>query len=68
MLWKEEPAIMNDCVQTHFPEPWKPVNFDIWGASHQIFHVSVVIAATIHFYGILAAFRWNHENSRCSFI
>ncbi|KAJ5578550.1 uncharacterized protein N7459_007514 [Penicillium hispanicum] len=51
---------------THFPESWKPVYFDIWGASHQIFHVAVGIAAVIHFYGILAAFRWNQENQRCS--
>lgn len=45
-----------------------PIYFDIWGASHQIFHVSVLIAAAIHFYGILAAFQWNQENQRCHFV
>ncbi|KAJ5605224.1 hypothetical protein N7510_010378 [Penicillium lagena] len=52
--------------QTHFPESWKPENFDIWGASHQIFHVLVFMASVIHFYGILVAFQWNYENQRCS--
>ncbi|KAF9238451.1 hypothetical protein DTO006G1_9196 [Penicillium roqueforti] len=50
---------------THFPESWKPGSFDIWGSSHQIFHIAVVIGATIHLYGILVAFQWNYENQRC---
>lgn len=51
--------------QTRFPEAWRPGKFDIWGASHQIFHVLVVISAMVHLYGILSAFRWNYENPRC---
>ncbi|CAI7589495.1 unnamed protein product [Penicillium glandicola] len=54
-----------DWWQTHFPESWKPGSFDIWGSSHQIFHFSVVIGATVHLYGILTAFQWNYENQRC---
>ncbi|KAJ5806781.1 hypothetical protein N7474_010373 [Penicillium riverlandense] len=50
---------------TNFPESWKPEYFDIWGASHQIFHVLVFMAAVLHFYGILVAFQWNYENQRC---
>ncbi|KAK3943813.1 mPR-like GPCR protein [Diplogelasinospora grovesii] len=50
---------------THFPECWKPGIFDIFGASHQIFHVLVVLSAVVHFYGITTAFRWNYENPRC---
>ncbi|CAG8908876.1 unnamed protein product [Penicillium egyptiacum] len=50
---------------THFPESWKPGSFDIWGSSHQVFHISVVICATVHLYGILLAFQWNNENQRC---
>ncbi|CAP86335.1 Pc20g10060 [Penicillium rubens Wisconsin 54-1255] len=50
---------------THFPESWRPGSFDIWGSSHQIFHISVVIGAAIHLYGILVAFQWNYENQRC---
>ncbi|KAI6081445.1 putative hemolysin-III channel protein Izh2 [Hypoxylon rubiginosum] len=38
------------------PERWAPYRFDILGASHQIFHVAVMIAAWIHFCGLLEAF------------
>ncbi|KAJ5254262.1 hypothetical protein N7524_011442 [Penicillium chrysogenum] len=44
-----------DWRQTHFPESWRPRSFDIWGSSHQIFHITVVIGAAIHLYGILDA-------------
>ncbi|KAK4187426.1 HlyIII-domain-containing protein [Podospora australis] len=50
---------------SRFPEAWRPGKFDIWGASHEIFHVLVVISAIVHLYGILTAFRWNYENPRC---
>ncbi|KAL4889832.1 hemolysin-III channel protein Izh2 [Aspergillus ambiguus] len=50
---------------TRFPESWKPRRFDIWGASHQIFHLMVVAGAVIHWYGILTAFQWNYINQRC---
>ncbi|KAL2022467.1 hypothetical protein VTK56DRAFT_5296 [Thermocarpiscus australiensis] len=50
---------------TRFPEAWRPGRFDIWGASHQIFHVLVVLSAAVHLYGLLSAFRWNYENPRC---
>lgn len=51
--------------QTHFPESWKPVRFDILGASHQTFHIFVVLGAVVHLYGILTAFEWNYQNPRC---
>ena len=35
------------------PERWFPRKFDICGVSHQIFHVSVVVAALIHYVGLL---------------
>ncbi|KAI1757954.1 putative hemolysin-III channel protein Izh2 [Xylaria castorea] len=38
------------------PERWAPYRFDIYGASHQIFHVAVLIAAWIHFCGLVEAF------------
>ncbi|KAF2179929.1 HlyIII-domain-containing protein [Zopfia rhizophila CBS 207.26] len=50
---------------THFPESWKPGKFDVWGASHQIFHSFIVLGILVHFYGILAAFRWNYKFQRC---
>ena len=43
------------------PERWHPGRFDIWGSSHQIFHVLVVLAAATHLVGLLKAF--DHEHS-----
>ncbi|KAL8369601.1 hypothetical protein RB595_000094 [Gaeumannomyces hyphopodioides] len=37
---------------SRFPGCWKPGRFDIFGASHQIFHV-------------VSALYWDHENARC---
>jgi Predicted membrane protein, hemolysin III homolog len=54
-----------DWWQTHFPESRWPRSFDIWGSSHQVFHISVVIGAIVHLDGILVAFQWNYENQRC---
>ncbi|KAK3373164.1 hemolysin-III related-domain-containing protein [Lasiosphaeria ovina] len=50
---------------SHLPEAWRPGAFDIWGSSHQVFHVLVVLSALVHLCGILSAFRWNYENPRC---
>jgi adiponectin receptor len=41
------------------------MKFDLWGASHQVFHFFVVLGASLHFYGILKAFEWNYINQRC---
>jgi adiponectin receptor len=46
------------------PEKWSPGKYDIWGSSHQIFHVLVVMAATTHLVGLVKAF--DHEHSRRS--
>lgn len=35
--------------------------FDIWGHSHQIFHVFVVIAAYCHWRGLLACYHYMHQ-------
>lgn len=50
---------------TRFPEKLYPGHFDIWGSSHQIFHVLVVLATCVHLLGVLNAFEWNYENRRC---
>jgi adiponectin receptor len=44
-----------------FPERLRPGTFDIWGSSHQIFHVLVVLAAMSHLVGLVKAF--DHEHS-----
>jgi adiponectin receptor len=43
------------------PEKWYPGKYDIWGSSHQIFHVLVVLAAVTHGWGLWKAFRFEME-------
>jgi adiponectin receptor len=38
-----------------FPEAWFPYQFDILGASHQIFHVLVLVAGLLHYKGLASA-------------
>ncbi|KAK5630193.1 hypothetical protein RRF57_005908 [Xylaria bambusicola] len=49
-----------------FPERIKPGAFDVFGSSHQIFHVLVVIATVTHLVGVLQAFDYNYHNRQCS--
>ncbi|CAD6593870.1 MAG: hypothetical protein ASARMPRED_008163 [Alectoria sarmentosa] len=44
-----------------FPESLKPGAFDIWGHSHQTFHVMVVLGAVLHFNGILRSLQYHHD-------
>ncbi|OCK79520.1 HlyIII-domain-containing protein [Lepidopterella palustris CBS 459.81] len=44
------------------PEKWRWGMFDIWGSSHQIFHVWVVIGAVVHLWGVWDA--WGSVVSR----
>ncbi|CAH3144227.1 unnamed protein product [Porites lobata] len=50
---------------TRIPERFFPGKCDIWFQSHQIFHVLVVIAAFVHFYGIcqMAYYRFDQGSS-----
>ncbi|RDW75330.1 hypothetical protein BP6252_06472 [Coleophoma cylindrospora] len=50
------------------PESVKPGRFDIVGASHQIFHVLVVVAACVHLWGILDAYDYGYQNLTCRVI
>jgi adiponectin receptor len=43
-----------------WPERSFPGRFDIWGSSHQIFHLFVVLAAGTHLYGMGKAFDYHH--------
>lgn len=45
------------------PERLRPGQFDLWGSSHQIFHVLVVCAAVAHLTGLLRAFDYRHSGS-----
>eukprot|EP00457_Paulinella_chromatophora_P004514 gb/GEZN01004526.1/.p1 GENE.gb/GEZN01004526.1/~~gb/GEZN01004526.1/.p1 ORF type:complete len:590 (-),score=43.54 gb/GEZN01004526.1/:182-1897(-) len=46
------------------PESCVPGKFDIWGHSHQWWHIIVVLAAFVEFYGLLDMFHWRMEH-RC---
>lgn len=43
-----------------FPEKMRPGNFDLWGHSHQIFHVLVVIAALCHLKALIGSYTLVH--------
>ncbi|KAL5416863.1 hypothetical protein PMIN03_001928 [Paraphaeosphaeria minitans] len=44
-----------------FPERVYPGRFDIWGSSHQVFHILVVLAAMSHLVGLVKAFDYEHS-------
>ncbi|KAL8400444.1 hypothetical protein RB594_000725 [Gaeumannomyces avenae] len=43
-----------------WPERAFPGRFDIWGSSHQLFHIFVLLAAASHLYGMAIAFNYRH--------
>jgi adiponectin receptor len=49
---------------TRWPERKWPGRFDVYGTSHQFFHVLVVAAAGVHLWGVWSAYGWNYENQR----
>lgn len=51
---------------TKFPESRFPGKFDIYGSSHQLFHIFVVFATVAQLVGILVAFDYNYANRTCS--
>ncbi|OKP07152.1 ADIPOR-like receptor SPBC12C2.09c [Penicillium subrubescens] len=48
-----------------FPERWYPGKFNIYGSSHQLFHILVVFAVVAQLTGILWAFDYNYTNRTC---
>ncbi|UKZ79331.1 hypothetical protein TrVFT333_007081 [Trichoderma virens FT-333] len=51
---------------TKFPESRFPGKFDIYGSSHQLFHILVVFATVTQLIGILDAFDYNYVHRTCS--
>jgi len=45
---------------TKFPERYFPGRCDIWGNSHQIFHVLVAAGAVVHYINCRQAFDWSN--------
>ncbi|KAI2638065.1 hemolysin-III channel protein Izh2 [Xylaria nigripes] len=44
-----------------WPERTSPGTFDIWGHSHQLFHVLILLAAASHLKGMAKAFDYHHS-------
>ncbi|KAK2602374.1 hypothetical protein N8I77_008913 [Diaporthe amygdali] len=44
-----------------FPEKWFPRRFDLFGASHQLMHMFVVLAALTYTCAVIMAFDYRHE-------
>ena len=57
--------IANNGYQARVPERVHPGRFDVWGSSHQIFHVLVILAAMAHLVGLLKAFHHARSFSTC---
>ncbi|CAG8226752.1 unnamed protein product [Penicillium salamii] len=53
---------------TRVPESLMPGKFNIFGSSHQIFHILVVLATGVHFLGILNAFDYNYHHRSCGLL
>lgn len=50
---------------TRIPEAWKPGYYDLWGQSHQIFHVLMAVGLTVHFSAFTKAFDYTHSTKQC---
>ena len=59
---------MVNLQQVRIPERLKPEMFDVWGASHQILHVMVLLGVTSHIAGVLTGYATAHdpELTKCS--
>ncbi|RHZ70855.1 hypothetical protein Glove_265g19 [Diversispora epigaea] len=51
---------------TRIPESLSPGSFDVLGSSHQIFHFFVLAATLTHYYGVIQAMTfWHEQNHEC---
>lgn len=50
-----------DAVFEKFPERWFPRRFDLFGASHQLMHTFVVLAALTYTCAVISAFDHRYE-------
>ncbi|KAI1279200.1 mPR-like GPCR protein [Xylaria sp. FL0933] len=47
--------------KARWPERTSPGTFDIWGHSHQLFHILILLAAASHLKGMAKAFDYHHS-------
>jgi predicted membrane channel-forming protein YqfA (hemolysin III family) len=53
-------------LQSRSPERFAPGVFDLWGSSHQIFHVAVLCAMYTHVLALVEAFTSHHTLDLCA--
>lgn len=53
------------CAQKRIPESLYPGRFDIWGHSHTIWHIFVVLSILAHMGGLLHARNYSLEHAAC---
>lgn len=58
--------LANHRLQFRIPERFAPGKFDIWGSSHQIFHVSILYAMYTNTIGLRQALTAYHTLDVCS--
>ena len=51
--------------QARVPERFHPGRYDVWGSSHQIFHVLILLAAMSQLIGLLTAFHHARTSAKC---
>lgn len=47
---------------SRIPEKYRPGKHDIWGNSHQIFHICVLLGVISHYFGSIYSYYYRIEN------
>ena len=55
----------DEYLQFRIPERFAPGKFDIWGSSHQIFHIAILCAMYTHLAALLQGFTTCHTLEIC---
>lgn len=51
-----------------FPERLSPGTFDLWGHSHQLWHISAVIGCAFHVAALVVAYNYRREHKTCEVV
>ena len=54
-------SVADELNESKVPERWHPYRYDIWGCSHQILHITVMLAGLAHMGGLIKAFDFLHS-------
>jgi len=51
---------------SRIPERWMPGKLDLIGHSHQLWHITVVLAALVHYKAIMVLLQWRDASGGCA--